>query len=175
MPRWRLLNHWMQEKRPLERNDTVLCVYNNFIIHHTSLGKWQKGKQLVIVLICKNFVVLVNIIRCIFAIAHATMKCQNLFLIAQFRIKVYNFVATYVWLRANNALFMGVPSVSDQCNWFFMLHWPTSCVLRGPSDRVQMLIDQKRKIIILQFSFFNSKVPLIDLKFLFWWKMTNLY
>lgn len=77
MPRWRLLNHWMQEKRPLERNDTVLCVYNNFIIHHTSLGKWQKGKQLVIVLICGNFVVLVNIIRCIFAIAHAGKSSRH--------------------------------------------------------------------------------------------------
>lgn len=66
-------------------------------------------------------------------LAHATMKCQNLFfLLLNLKSRYIDFVATYDWLRANNALFMGFPSVSGQCNWFFMLHWLTSCVLMGP-------------------------------------------
>lgn len=174
MPRWRPLNHWMQEKRPLERNDTVLCVYNNFIIHYTSLGKWQKGKQYVIVFIWGNFVVLLNIIRCIFAIGYSSRHnemSKPVFLLHNLKSRYIDFVATYEWLRANNALFMGFPSVSGQCNWFFMLHWLTSCVLMGPVIGLRCwLIRTPPLPIFLQFLFFfNSELSKIDLKYWLWW------
>lgn len=91
---------------------------------------------------------------------------KPVFWLHNLKSRYIDFVATYVWLRANNALFMGFPSASGQCNWFFMLHWLISRVLRDPVIRLRCWLIRRKKPIILQFSFFQLKTVKNKLKLL---------